>query len=76
MIYDKTNLAYKDIPEKFQTGFRNYVGIVGMEASITYLLKFGLENVRKKILKLSNFLREELSKNSRITLTWVLKMIN
>ncbi len=68
MIYDKTNLAFKDIPDKFQTGFRNYVGIVGLESSANYLLKFGMENIRKKNLCLSNLLREELSKIKNIIL--------
>lgn len=68
MIYDKTKLAYKDIPDKFQTGFRNYVGFVGLEGSIDYMLQFGLNDIRKKIVKLSNLLRSELSKISDIIL--------
>jgi cysteine desulfurase/selenocysteine lyase len=68
MVYDETSLAYKDIPDKFQTGFRNYVGFVGLEASINYMLQFGLNNIRSKIMKLSNQMREELSKISGITL--------
>ena len=68
MVYDETNLAYKDIPDKFQTGFRNYVGFVGLETSINYMLQFGLNNIRSKIIKLSNQMREELSKISGITL--------
>ena len=34
MIYDDTKLSFKDIPDKFQTGFRNYVGFVGLEACV------------------------------------------
>ena len=68
MIYDNTNLVFKDIPDKFQTGFRNYVGMVGLESSANYLLKFGMENIRKKNLYLSNLLREELSKIKNIIL--------
>jgi cysteine desulfurase/selenocysteine lyase len=68
MVYDKTKLAYKDIPDKFQTGFRNYVGFVGLEESINYLLQFGLTNIRKKIINLSNLMRDELAKISGITL--------
>ncbi len=68
MIYDDTKLAYKDIPDKFQTGFRNYVGFVGLEASINYLLQFGLNGIRSKIMKLSNIMREELSKISGVSL--------
>jgi cysteine desulfurase/selenocysteine lyase len=68
MLYEDSNLAFKDLPEKFQTGFRNYVGIVGLESSANYLYKFGMENIRKKILHLSNILREDLSKNPKITI--------
>jgi cysteine desulfurase/selenocysteine lyase len=68
MLYEESNLAFKDLPEKFQTGFRNYVGIVGLESSANYLYKYGIENIRKKNMHLSNMLREELSKNTKITL--------
>lgn len=66
MISDNTNLVFKNIPDKFQTGFRNYVGMVGLESSVNYLLKFGMENIRKKNLYLSTLLREELSKIKNI----------
>jgi len=68
MIYDENKLSYKDLPEKFQTGFRNYVGIVGLESSVRYLLEFGMQNIRTKVIKLANQLRDELSKISGITL--------
>jgi len=67
MLYEKSNLAFKDLPEKFQTGFRNYVGIVGLESSANYLYRYGMENISKKNKYLSNMLREELSKNDKIT---------
>ena len=68
IIYDDTNLAFKEFPDKFQTGFRNYVGIVGLESSANYFLNFGMNNIRKKNLYLSNLLREELSKITNIIL--------
>ena len=68
MLYENSNLAFKSLPEKFQTGFRNYVGIVGLEESAKYLYKYGMENIRKKNKFLSNILREELSQNSKISL--------
>ncbi|AFS81723.1 class V aminotransferase [Candidatus Nitrosopumilus koreensis AR1] len=68
IMYDDTNLAFKELPDKFQTGFRNYVGIVGLESSANYLLDFGIENIRKKNQHLSNLLREELSKIPKIIL--------
>jgi cysteine desulfurase/selenocysteine lyase len=68
IIYDETKLAFKEIPDKFQTGFRNYVGMVGLEASANYLLKFGMKNIHKKNQYLSNLFREELSKIKNIIL--------
>jgi len=68
MIYDETKLAFKDIPERFQTGFRNYVGMVGLESSVQYLMKFGIQNIRTKIIKLADQLRDELSKIPDVTL--------
>ena len=62
IIYDETSLAFKELPDKFQTGFRNYVGIVGLESSANYLLNFGIKNIREKNQYLSNLFREELSK--------------
>lgn len=68
MLYEESKLAFKDLPEKFQTGFRNYVGVVGLESSAKYLYKFGIDNIYKKNKYLSDLLREELSKNSKVTL--------
>ena len=68
IIYDETNLAFKELPDKFQTGFRNYVGIVGLESSARYLLNFGMNNIHKKNQYLSNLFREELSKIPNIVL--------
>ena len=55
-------LGYKELPEKFQAGFRNYVGLAGMESSITYLQNLGLDNIRKHIIKLSNLFIDEIGK--------------
>ena len=61
-IFHEGRISYKELPAKFQAGFRNWVGIAGLEASIVYLLRLGLENVRKKNIKLANIMREELSR--------------
>ena len=68
MIYDDSKIAYKELPDKFQTGFRNYVGIVGLESSANYLLNFGIKNIREKNQYLSNLFREELSKIPNVIL--------
>ncbi|MDH5430604.1 MAG: aminotransferase class V-fold PLP-dependent enzyme [Nitrosopumilus sp.] len=68
MIYDDSKIAYKELPDKFQAGFRNYVGIVGLESSANYLLNFGIRNIREKNQYLSNLFREELSKIPNVIL--------
>ena len=68
IISDNNKLVFKELPDKFQTGFRNYVGMVGLESSANYLLNFGMTNIRKKNQYLSNLFREELSKIPNIIL--------
>lgn len=68
MLYDSNKLAYKDLPDKFQGGFRNFAAIVGLENSVSFLLHLGLDNIRKKIIGLADLLREELSKIPDLTL--------
>ncbi len=68
ILYDDTNLAFKELPDKFQTGFRNYVGIVGLASSMQYLQKFGMKNIHKKNQYLSNLFRDELSKIPNVIL--------
>jgi cysteine desulfurase/selenocysteine lyase len=68
IIYGDSKLAFKELPDKFQTGFRNYVGIVGLASSVNYMLNLGMNNIRKKNQYLSNLFREELSKIPNIIL--------
>lgn len=68
MIYDNEKIAYKDIPDKFQAGFRNYSAIVGLETSVSYLLHLGLDNIRGKIISLANLFRDEIAKIPNVTL--------
>ncbi|QLH03682.1 cysteine desulfurase [Nitrosopumilus cobalaminigenes] len=68
IIYDDSKLAFKELPDKFQTGFRNYVGIVGLASSANYMLNLGMNNIREKIQYLSTLFREELSKIPNIML--------
>ena len=50
------------MPDRFQTGFRNYVGLAGMESSITFLQNLGWDNIRKHIINLSNLFIDEIGK--------------
>ena len=58
------NLSYKELPDRFQTGFRNYVGLAGMESSITFLQNLGWNNIRNHIINLSNLFIDEIGKIS------------
>ena len=55
-------LVYNELPDRFQAGFRNYVGLAGMESSVTFLQNLGLDNVRKHIMRLSNLFIDEVGK--------------
>jgi cysteine desulfurase/selenocysteine lyase len=68
IINDDSKLVFNELPDKFQTGFRNYVGVVGLESSVNYLLNFGMNNIRKKNQYLSSLFRDELLKIPNITL--------
>ena len=54
-------LVLKDPPDRFQAGFRNYVGMAGLVSSVNYLVGIGLGNIRERNKRLSALLREELS---------------
>jgi cysteine desulfurase / selenocysteine lyase len=68
MLYDSGKIAYKELPDKFQASYRNYVAIAGLDSSITLLTRLGLENIREKIIGLANLLRQELARIPGVTL--------
>lgn len=55
-------LAYKEMPNRLQAGFRNSPGAAGLEAALRYVLRLGIENIREMNMKVANALREEVSK--------------
>ena len=59
---DGLHLAFKELPDKLQTGFRNYAGVVGLEASLQYLKNVGFEKIRTINKNLSAILVEELER--------------
>jgi cysteine desulfurase / selenocysteine lyase len=67
-IFHDDKIVYKEIPARFQAGFRNWPGVAALEASVSYILRIGVERIRKKNIRLGNLLREELSKMDGITL--------
>ena len=57
---DQKTLAYIEPPMKFQTGFRNFPALAGLEASVRYVLRLGMRNIRRRNIKVANTLRSEL----------------
>ena len=60
IITDEKKLVYVDSPQKFQTGFRNYVGIAGLTSSLKYIQHVGIEKIRKMNMKIANEMIEQL----------------
>ena len=61
-IFHDNRIVYKEMPSRFQAGFRNWVGVAGLEASVNYLMKVGIGRIRDRNIRLANLMREELSK--------------
>jgi len=60
IITQEKVLVYVDSPQKFQTGFRNYVGIAGLLSSLKYLQRLGINNIRKMNMNVANEIIEKL----------------
>ncbi len=61
-LSEQNVISYFDMPAKFQAGFRNYSGAAGLEASLRYILRIGLESIRKKNMKAAGILRDEIGR--------------
>lgn len=61
-LSDQNVIAYFEMPTRLQAGFRNFPGSAGLEASLRYILRVGLEQVRKRNMKVANVLRDEIGK--------------
>lgn len=66
--YEKNKLVLNKGPERFQAGYRNYPGIVGMETAARYLLRIGIDNIRSHHLRLSKLFKQELERIPSIKL--------
>jgi cysteine desulfurase/selenocysteine lyase len=60
IITEEKKLVYTNSPQKFQTGFRNYVGIAGLISSLKYIQRLGINTIRKMNMKVANKIIEEL----------------
>ena len=67
-IFHEDKIVHKEIPARFQAGFRNWSGAAGLEASITYLKKIGISAIREKNINLAELLRQEISKINGVIL--------
>jgi cysteine desulfurase/selenocysteine lyase len=55
-------IAPLDMPARFQAGFRNFPGAAGLEASLRYILRIRLDEIRKKNMKVAEVLRDEIGR--------------
>lgn len=61
-IISDDSLIHNDIPQKFETGFRNYPALAGLESSLRYILRIGMHKITSINSKTSSILRNELLK--------------
>ena len=67
-IFHENKIVHKEMPARFQAGFRNWSGVAGLEASLIYLKKIGMKTIRDRNIMLANLLREEISRINGVTL--------
>ncbi len=68
MVYDDTKVALKDIPNRFEAGYRNFIGLAGLDASLDVIIQWGLDAILHHNTKMSDILRDELSGIQGVTL--------
>jgi len=61
-------LAYSEMPNRLQAGFRNYPGAAGIEAALRYVLRLGIDSIRDMNMKVAGVLRQEMSRVPGATL--------
>ncbi|MFQ5920841.1 MAG: aminotransferase class V-fold PLP-dependent enzyme, partial [Nitrososphaerales archaeon] len=64
----KEKMAYRDMPQRMQAGFRNWAGIVGLAASVRYITGIGITRIRERNMHLARMLREELARLKNVTI--------
>ena len=60
-------LVLKDVPDRFQAGFRNYAGVAGLDASLEYVTGVGLGRIRAINRNLAGLLYDELIQMRGVT---------
>ena len=64
----RESTKYHKYPEKYHATFRNFPGLAGLEASLRYLLRVGIENIFQRNKFLASILRQELMKMNELVL--------
>ena len=64
----KESTKYLKYPDKYHATFRNFSGLAGLEASLRYLLRVGVQNIFQRNKYLASILRQELKNMNDITL--------
>ncbi len=57
-----TNASWNEIPYKFEPGTPHIAGAIGFKASIEYLQKVGMKNIRKHDIELTRYALKKLDK--------------
>jgi cysteine desulfurase/selenocysteine lyase len=61
-LSDQNVIAPLEMPARLQAGFRNFPGAAGLEASLRYVLRLKIDEIRKMNIKVANALRQEIAK--------------
>ena len=61
-LLDGGRLEYKAMPERLETGFRNYPGAAGLASAARAMARRGLDGVRREAARLAGLLRDELGR--------------
>lgn len=61
ILYDGDGVEFKDMPDRFEGGFRNYAGVAGLAASLDVISGVGLYNIRRQNVAHTAALREGLA---------------
>ena len=61
MVYERDRIAFKDGPGRFEGGFRNHVGVAGLEAALRVVSGVSLDVIRRRNMAHAAALREGLA---------------
>jgi cysteine desulfurase / selenocysteine lyase len=68
ILTSQGKLAYLDPPQRFHAGFRNYIGLAGLESSLRYILRIGIDRIRKMNMKIALELRRSLERMKDVSI--------